>query len=74
LDKQVTDAVREYDPEAVIAAEHAGQGIACGRGALATVMLACGGTKANLERYATSGDVTGDFDRVVGYASASFLE
>ncbi|MGB6482961.1 MAG: AmmeMemoRadiSam system protein B [Candidatus Acidiferrales bacterium] len=43
----------------------------CGYGptvAMLTATCDLGATKANLVRYATSADVTGDFDEVVGYA------
>jgi hypothetical protein len=33
-----------------------------------TAALALGATRAELVRYATSGDVSGDYERVVGYA------
>jgi len=48
---------------------------ACGYGAIATVMTAAklrGATQGKLLRYATSGDVTGDKDAVVGYSSIIF--
>jgi AmmeMemoRadiSam system protein B len=48
---------------------------ACGYGAIAAVMTAaklCGATHGRLLRYATSGDVTGDKDAVVGYSSIIF--
>ncbi len=48
---------------------------ACGYGAMAATITACkelGATKASLARYATSGDVTGEKDSVVGYASIVF--
>jgi MEMO1 family protein len=50
---------------------------ACGYGAIATVMEACrllGYAKGRVNAYATSGDVTGENDAVVGYPSVSFLE
>jgi MEMO1 family protein len=50
---------------------------ACGYGAIATVMEACrllGLSKGHLNAYATSGDVTGDDEAVVGYPSVSFVE
>jgi AmmeMemoRadiSam system protein B len=49
---------------------------ACGFGAIASVMEACrllGFEKGRLNAYATSGDVTGDNDAVVGYPSVTFL-
>ncbi|MEM2102601.1 MAG: AmmeMemoRadiSam system protein B [Candidatus Bathyarchaeia archaeon] len=50
---------------------------ACGYGpitALITAAKALGSKKAKLLRYATSGDVTGDFSAVVGYASVAFYK
>jgi hypothetical protein len=43
----------------------------CGYGPTTTMLtaaLALGATRAELARYATSGDVSGDYERVVGYA------
>jgi AmmeMemoRadiSam system protein B len=43
----------------------------CGFGPTTSMLVAAkqlGATKAELVKYATSGDVSGDFDRVVGYA------
>lgn len=50
---------------------------ACGYGAIGAVMEACrllGYAKGRVNAYATSGDVTGDNDAVVGYPSVTFLE
>jgi len=50
---------------------------ACGYGAIGTVMEACrllGHGKGRVNAYATSGDVTGDNEAVVGYPSVSFLK
>ncbi len=47
----------------------------CGYGPVAAVMYAArklGATRAELLKYATSGDTTGDYSRVVGYASVAF--
>jgi AmmeMemoRadiSam system protein B len=49
---------------------------ACGYGAIATIMVAAknlGATRGELLKYATSGDVTGDTDAVVGYSSIVFV-
>jgi AmmeMemoRadiSam system protein B len=49
---------------------------ACGFGAIATVMVASralGLEEGELLKYATSGDTTGDNNRVVGYASLRFV-
>ncbi len=49
-----------------------GEGISmCGYGPTTAMLVAAkqlGATRAELVKYATSGDVSGDFDRVVGYA------
>jgi AmmeMemoRadiSam system protein B len=48
----------------------------CGLGpavAMLTALCAMGAKKAELVRYATSGDVSGDRDAVVGYAGMTFL-
>jgi hypothetical protein len=73
LDAEVLRCVEAFDPEGVIQAEEEGKGFACGRGALAAVMWAAkelGANHIQVLRHATSGDVTGDFDRVVGYGAA----
>jgi hypothetical protein len=47
----------------------------CGYGpavVMLTAVKALGATRAELVRYATSGDVSGDFDEVVGYAGILF--
>lgn len=75
LDQQVLDAIAAYDPVAIINAEEYGNKIACGRGAIAAVMIAArdlGADTAAVVRYATSGDVTQLFEQVVGYAAAVF--
>lgn len=49
---------------------------ACGYGAIATVMeisKRMGATKGKLLKYATSGDVAGDKNSVVGYSSILFV-
>ncbi len=76
LDSEMLRRVEAFDPAGVIRAEEEGEGFACGRSALAAVMWAArelGANRAYVLRHATSGDVTGDFDRVVGYGAAVFL-
>ncbi len=73
LDAEVLRQVENLDPAGVIRVEDMGKGFACGRGALAAVLWAAkelGADHAQVLRYATSGDITGDFDRVVGYGAA----
>ncbi len=73
LDHEVLRQVEAYDPQGVLEVEEQGKGFACGRGALAAVLWAAkelGADHVQLLKYATSGDVTGDFTRVVGYGAA----
>lgn len=73
LDEEVLRQVEEFDPTGVIRVEEDGKGFACGRGALAAVLWAAkdlGGNHTQVLHYATSGDVTGDYARVVGYGAA----
>lgn len=74
LDREMLDRIVRLDPTAVLRAEEAGVGFACGRAAIAACLwasLAAGANRAKLLCYATSGDVTGDLQSVVGYASVS---
>jgi MEMO1 family protein len=76
LDGVMLQQVEAFDPAGVIRTEEEGKGVACGRGALAAVMWAArglGASRARVLQHATSGDVTGDYDRVVGYGAAAFL-
>jgi AmmeMemoRadiSam system protein B len=75
LDQVILDAVGAYDPHEVVQADEAERGFACGRGAIAAVMVAAqalGADSATVVDYATSGDVSGDFSKVVGYGAAIF--
>jgi AmmeMemoRadiSam system protein B len=77
LDRTVLDAVAAYDPAQVIRVEDEGRGFACGRGAIAAVMIAArdlGADSAQVVRYATSGAVTHDYAQVVGYGAALFYQ
>ncbi|MBI2526103.1 MAG: AmmeMemoRadiSam system protein B [Candidatus Rokubacteria bacterium] len=73
LDGEMLRRVEALDPAAVLSAEAEGRGEACGAGALAAVLWAArdlGADRARVLRQATSGDVTGDLDEVVGYGAA----
>ncbi len=73
LDSEMLARVEAYDPKGVLSAEEEGVGFACGRGAIAAALWAArdlGADKAKIVQYATSGDVTMDFDSVVGYGAA----
>jgi AmmeMemoRadiSam system protein B len=74
LDGAVTDRIAAFDPEGLLDVLATGKGKACGGGPTVAVMLAAralGADRARLLKYATSGDVTGDYNRVVGYAAAA---
>jgi MEMO1 family protein len=73
LDSEVLHHLESLDPQGILDAEAQGKGFACGKGALAAVLWAAcdlGANRVQVLHYATSGDVTGDYDQVVGYASA----
>jgi MEMO1 family protein len=70
-DRRAIDQVLAIDPKGLYDTVRQGDISMCGYGP-ATIMLTAarkmGATKAELIRYATSGDVSGDRDMVVGYA------
>ncbi len=73
LDAEMLNRIEAFDPGSVLRAEQEGKGYACGRGAVASVLWAARGLGADevkILKYATSGDITGDYSQVVGYASA----
>jgi hypothetical protein len=73
LDAEVLKRVEAFDPLGVLQVEKEGKGFACGRAALAAVLWAAqemGANEARVIYHATSGDVTGDYDQVVGYGAA----
>lgn len=73
LDAEMLRRVSEFDPEGIIKVEEEGKGFACGSGALSSVLFAAkalGADRVHVLHHATSGDVTGDYDRVVGYGAA----
>jgi len=72
-DQEMLRRISAFDPLAVLQAEEEGKAFACGRGAIAAVMWAArelGAAHAITLHHATSGDVTGDYTRVVGYGAA----
>jgi AmmeMemoRadiSam system protein B len=74
LDAEVLSRIEAFDPAGVLSAEEEGVGFACGRGAVSAVLWAArdlGADQVKLLQYATSGDVTGDYNSVVGYAAAA---
>ncbi len=75
LDREIQKAIESFDPERLIDILETGRGEACGGGPTAAVMMAAkrlGAGRSKLIDYATSGEVSGDFENVVGYLSAVF--
>ena len=81
LDARVQRCVNDFDPDALLDLfeqypEHErGRYVACGGGAAITVMKAAralGATDGRVLHYAHSGQVSGDYDGVVGYMAAAF--
>ncbi len=75
LDSVVLDHLKSFSPDGLLRdlARHRCE--ACGGGPAAVTMMAAralGADRAELLKYADSGDVTGDRREVVGYASAVF--
>ncbi len=73
LDSEMLRCFESFDPRAIFEAEASGRGQACGYAAVAAVLWAAqalGADTVRVLRYATSGDVTGDYGSVVGYGAA----
>jgi hypothetical protein len=74
-DMQVLDAIKSMDENLMFSRVAALNITMCGYGPVAAAMIASkkmGASNCEVERYATSGDTTGDYSSVVGYASAVF--
>ena len=81
LDARVQAAVEAFDPEGLLdlyeryPEEERGRYVACGGGAAIAVMMAArarGAREGRVLKYAHSGEVSGDYDAVVGYLAAAF--
>lgn len=81
LDARVREYLAAFDPDGLLEhfeqfPEHErGRYVACGGGPIIAVMLAAralGASDARVLRYAHSGEVSGDYDGVVGYVAAAF--
>jgi AmmeMemoRadiSam system protein B len=73
FDHEMIRQLEAFSPEGMFAADDDGKGFACGLPAVAAVLWAArelGADQVKVLRYATSGDITGDFSSVVGYAAA----
>jgi AmmeMemoRadiSam system protein B len=76
LDAEMLRCIESFSPEAIFQAERSGRGFACGHAAVAAVLTAArelGANQVKVLKYATSGDVTGDYTQVVGYGAAVVL-
>jgi AmmeMemoRadiSam system protein B len=76
LDEEMLKRFETLNPESVFEAEQTGKGFACGHAAVAAMLWAArdlGANKGQILKYATSGDVTGDYSSVVGYGAAVVL-
>jgi AmmeMemoRadiSam system protein B len=76
-DRTMLNEIESFNPEGAFDVERAGKGFACGLGAFTAVMWASrelGADRVEVLRHATSGDVTGDYSSVVGYAAAVILK
>lgn len=72
VDKQAIDAILEFNPKKLYDMIYQQNLTMCGPGPITVMLIACetlGAKKAELLKYATSGDVSGAYDKVVGYAS-----
>ncbi|MCK4309230.1 MAG: AmmeMemoRadiSam system protein B [Candidatus Atribacteria bacterium] len=72
VDKQAINAILEFNPKKLYDIIYQQNLTMCGPGPITTMLIACkslGAKKAELLKYATSGDITGMYDQVVGYAS-----
>jgi AmmeMemoRadiSam system protein B len=73
IDRIMVEQIGNNDPEGVIRVEDEKRAFACGRGAIATILVAAGKLGANrveIIDYSTSADTAGDTHSVVGYVSA----
>ena len=75
-DKALIEPILEMDIDKFYQVLYDRRVTSCGYGAMASAMIACkkmGATKGELLSYATSGDVSGDTESVVGYGSIKFV-
>lgn len=75
VDMSLIQAVLEMDVHELYSRVYLHSATACGYGPIAaaiTASRAMGAASGRLLRYATSGDVTGDYGRVVGYGAVVF--
>jgi len=71
------EAILNLNPEQLVRVVSSHRISMCGPGPVMTMLTACqqlGAKEARLLRYATSGDITGDYSQVVGYASVEVFK
>ncbi len=72
IDYQAIEAILKFNPQKLYDLIYDQQLTMCGPGPITTMLIVCkalGANKAELLKYATSGDITGMNEEVVGYAS-----
>ncbi len=77
MDQSILKHVAAMDPEGLLRELQTGHAEACGGGPAATMMMVArglGAKRAEILKYANSGDITADRSGVVGYAAAAFYE
>ena len=75
-DKALLGPILDMNPEMFYHVLNERRVTACGYGAMASAMIACknlGATKGKLLSYATSGDISGNTESVVGYGAIKFV-
>jgi len=75
-DKALIEPILDMDIDKFYQVLYERRVTACGYGAIASTMIACkkrGASKGELLSYATSGDVSGDTESVVGYGAIKFV-
>ena len=76
-DRLALGAILDLDPARLETVVKANQISMCGPGPVMAMLTACqelGAKKGRLLKYATSGDITGDYSQVVGYASVEITD
>lgn len=77
FDAEMLKQVELFSPQGIFQAEKERTGFACGFGALSAVLWAAkdlGADTIKILHYSSSGAVTGDYNRVVGYGAAVALK
>ncbi|MGE4297934.1 MAG: AmmeMemoRadiSam system protein B [Desulfovibrionaceae bacterium] len=72
-DAMALERIKALNPEGLYATVHDNDITMCGVLPMTVGLMICrllGATSVDITAYATSGDISGDFDRVVGYAGA----